>query len=121
MADLARAWKLRTALAAALELAMDEVGDALAAASTTELVEFISGFTPARAPGPEWVATFDRLVEQIWDAVDPERIAEIEQEFRSRGPLWVASANSFTPARGEALRSARWRPPGARRPAVVLR
>jgi len=121
MSDLQRAWKLRTTLAAALELVIDEVQEQLAEASVEDLVEFLTSFSPARASGPEWVMTFDRLVEHIWEAVDSDRIAELERRFRARGPVWVAVANSFTVERGEALHAARWRPHGARSPAVVLR
>lgn len=121
MSYLQRAWKLRTAIAGALELAVDEVNDRLAAASVDELVEFLDGFSPARASGPEWVGTFDRLVEHIWESVDGDRIRALEAEYRARGPIWVAYANSFTPDRGASLRAVRWQPRGARRPAVVLR
>lgn len=121
MTLLARAWKLRNAVAAGLELAMDEVDERLRSATVAELVEFIDSFSPARAPGPEWVATFDRLVEQIWDSLEAPQIEELEAEYRQRGPIWAAVANSFVPDRGEKLRAARWRPHGARRAAVVLR
>ncbi|MHB8576627.1 MAG: hypothetical protein ACYDCQ_14990 [Dehalococcoidia bacterium] len=121
MTDLVAAWKLRTALASALELAIDEVRERLTAASHVELVEFLDGFSPSRAPGPEWVSTFDRLIELIWDVVAPEKIAALESEYRARGPIWAAYANSFTQVRGEKLRGERWHPKGARRAAVVLR
>jgi hypothetical protein len=121
MSDLIRAWKLRTALAGALDLALDEVNEQLSVSSTAVLIEFIDSFSPARAPGPEWVVTFDRLVEQIWEVVDGERIAALEAEYRARGPIWAAVANSFVPQRGEKLRAERRRPHGARRAAVVLR
>ncbi|HEY8838049.1 MAG TPA: hypothetical protein VIO16_10315 [Dehalococcoidia bacterium] len=121
MSDLQRAWKLRNAMAAALELAVEEVETLLGVATVEELVEFLDGFSPARAPGPDWVGTFDRLVEHIWDSVDPVRISALEAEYRARGPIWVAYANSFTQDRGQKLRAVRWHPKGARRHAIVLR
>src|SRR5689334_1890395 len=121
MSDLYHAWKLRNSLAAALELALDEVVRQLQDASTDDLIEFAGSFSPARAAGPEWVASFDRFVELVWESVDAERIAALEAEFRGRGPLWAAVANSFTPERGAGLRAARTKPRGSRRPAVVLR
>ncbi len=121
MTDLMRAWKLRNVIVASLELAIDEVDERLRSATPAELIEFIDSFSPARASGPEWVLTFDRLVEQLWDSLDAIRIAELEREYRQRGPIWAAVANSFLPERGDKLREARWRPHGARRAAVVLR
>ena len=119
--DLYRAWKLRNSLAAALELALDDLARQLQDASLEELIDFAGSFSPARAAGPEWVASFDRFVELVWECVDAERIAALEAEFRARGPLWAAVANSFTHERGTALRAARYQPRGSRRPAVVLR
>jgi len=110
MSDLTRAWKLRTTLAGALDLAVDEVNEQLDEATTAALIEFIDSFSPARAPGPEWVATFDRLVEHLWEVLDSDRIVALEAEYRARGPIWAAVANSFVPERGEKLRAARWRP-----------
>jgi len=119
--DLERSWKLRNTLVAALELAYDEVDNLLRDAPVDDLVEFVGSFSPARAPGPEWVMTFDRVVEQIWAVVDADRIKALENAFRGRGPNWLAVANSFVPEHGEQLRATRWQPAGARRPAVVLR
>ena len=121
MSDLYRAWKLRNSLAAALELALDEVARLLRDASIEALIDFAGSFSPARAAGPEWVVSFDRFVELVWEHVDAERIAALEAEFRARGPLWAAVANSFAPEHGAALRAARYQPRGSRRPAVVLR
>jgi hypothetical protein len=53
--------------------------------------------------------------------VPAETLAAIEAAFRARGPIWAPVANSFTPEHGDRLRARRWRPAGARRPAVVLR
>ncbi len=121
MTDLMRAWKLRNAVVASLELVIDEVDERLRGASHVELIEFVDSFSPARASGPEWVLTFDRLVEQLWGSLAAADVAELEREYRQRGPIWAAVANSFLPERGNTLREARWRPHGARRAAVVLR
>src|SRR5581483_5506829 len=119
--DLYHAWKLRNSLAAALELALDDMARQVQDASLEALIDFAGSFSPARAAGPERVASFDRFVELVWECVDAERIAALEAEFRTRGPLWAALANSFTPERGASLQAARYQPRGSRRPAVVLR
>lgn len=121
MTALVRSWELRNAIVASLELVMDEIDGAIRAASPADLIEFIDSFSPARAPGPGWVLTFDRVVEQLWCSLDADRIAGLEREYRQRGPMWAAVANSFAPERGEKLSAVRWRPHGARRAAVVLR
>ena len=121
MADLAAAWTHRNTLAEALDQALDWVARELRCASVDELIDFLGGFSPARAPGPEWTASFERLVEQMWEHVPAETLAEIEAAFRARGPIWAPVANSFTPEHGARLRGRRWRPSGARRAAVVLR
>ena len=121
MSELREAWKLRNSLAASLDLALDWVGREIAGATAGELVDFCGSFYPGRAAGPEWIASFDRLVEQVWEHADPGVIAQVESTFRGRGPMWAAVANAFTPEHGERLRSREWRPSGARRPAVVLR
>jgi len=74
-----------------------------------------------RAAGPEWVNSFDRFVELLWQHADPTVIAQLEAAFRARGPLWAPIANAFSPEHGARLRARDWRAPGARRPAVVLR
>lgn len=121
MSELAAAWTHRNTLAEALDQSLDWVGRELRKASAAELIEFLGGFAPARAAGPEWTASFERLVEQMWENVSAETLTEIEAEFRRRGPIWAPVANSFLPANGDRLRAHRWRPAGARRPAVVLR
>jgi hypothetical protein len=121
MSDLGAAWTHRNTLAEALDQALDWVGRELRQASAEELIDFLGGFSPARAPGPEWIASFERLVEQMWEHVPSETLARIEAEFRGRGPVWAPIANSFTAAHGARLRERRWHPSGARRAAVVLR
>lgn len=120
MADLSAAWTHRNTLAEALDQALDLLAVELRAVSTADLIDFLGGFSPARSPGPEWTATFERLVEQLWEHLDPAILAEIEAAFRARGPIWAAFANSFTPQHGEHLRAARWHPGGAKRAAIVL-
>jgi hypothetical protein len=121
MSELAAAWMHRNTLAEALDQTLDWVGRELKQASAEELIDFLGGFSPARAPGPEWTASFERLVEQMWEYVAPETLARIEAEFRGRGPIWAPIANSFTSEHGARLRERRWRPSGTRRAAVVLR
>ena len=121
MAGLAAAWTHRNTVAEALDQALDWVADELRRASAEELIDFLGSFAPARSLGPEWTASLERLVEQMWEHVPGETLARIEAEFRGRGPVWAPVANSFTPEHGERLRDHRWRPSGARRPAVVLR
>ena len=121
MSELREAWKLRNSLAVALDQALDWVGREIGRATADELIDFCGSFYPGRASGPEWINTFDRFVEQVWQHADPAVIAQVEAAFRARGPLWAPIANAFTPAHGDRLRARDWRPAGARRPAVVLR
>ena len=121
MNDLAAAWTHRNTLAEALDQALDWVAAELRRASAEDLIDFLGSFAPARSAGPEWTASFERLVEQMWEHVAPAILAQIEAEFRRRGPIWAPVANSFTPEHGERLRTRRWHPSGARRAAVVLR
>lgn len=121
MSDLAAAWSHRTTLAEAMDQALTQVQRELRRAPLPDLIDFLGGFAPARAVGPEWTASLERLVEQMWECLPPETLAQLEAEFRRRGPIWAPVANSFTPAHGDRLRAHRWHPAGARRPAVVLR
>ncbi|MFN8557729.1 MAG: hypothetical protein U0531_10410 [Dehalococcoidia bacterium] len=121
MAELREAWKLRCSLAAAMDQALDYVARQIGAATADELIDFCGSFYPGRAAGPEWIASFDRFVEQVWESADAEVIAAVEAAFRARGPLWAPIANAFTPEHGGRLRARHWRPAGARRPAVILR
>jgi hypothetical protein len=121
MSDLAAAWAHRTTLAEALDQALDWVARELRTATADDLIDFLGGFAPARTQGPEWTNTFERLVEQMWETVPAETLAQVEAAFRARGPIWAPVANSFTPEHGERLRGRRWHPAGARRAAVVLR
>ena len=121
MNGLTAAWTHRNTLAEALDQALDWVGVELRRASAEQLIDFLGGFSPARAPGPEWTSSFERLVEQMWEHVPAETLAAIEADFRARGPIWAPIANSFAPEHGERLRGRIWHPAGARRAAVVLR
>jgi len=121
MDGLAAAWAHRNTIAEVLDQALDWVGVELRRASVEELIDFLGSFAPARSAGPEWTASFERLVEQMWQHLPPEILAAIEADFRARGPIWAPVANSFTPEHGERLRERRWQPSGARRAAVVLR
>jgi hypothetical protein len=123
MSDLRDAWKLRCSLAEALDLALDQVGRVIERATVDELVDFCGSFYPGRAAGPEWIASFDRFVEQVWQHAPPGMVAAVEAAFRARGPLWAPIANAFTEEHGTRLRerAEAWRPSGARRAAVVLR
>lgn len=121
MDSLAAAWTHRNTLAEAMDQALDWVTAELRRASVEDLIDFLGSFSPARAAGPEWTASFERLVEQMWEHLSAETLAQIEAHFRTRGPMWAPVANSFTPEHGERLRERRWRPGSARRPAVVLR
>ena len=123
MSELREAWKLRNSLALALEQALDWVGREIARASAEELIDFCGGFYPGRAASPEWIASFDRFVEQVWAHADPAVIADVEAAFRARGPLWAAVANAFSPDHGAHLRERAdaWRASGARHAAIVLR
>jgi hypothetical protein len=110
MTELAAAWAHRNTLAEALDQALDWVGAELRRASVEELIDFLGAF-----------ASFERLVEQMWEHLPAETLAQLEATFRARGPIWAPVANSFTPEHGERLRARRWHPGGARRAAVVLR
>src|SRR5436190_24183115 len=100
MTELAAAWAHRNTLAEALDQALDLLARELRAASAEELIDFLGGFSPARAPGPEWTASFERFVEQVWEYVDPAILATVESDFRARGPIWAGIANSFTSEHG---------------------
>lgn len=121
MAELRAAWKLRSSLAEAMEQAIDYAAREIAAATVDELVDFCGSFYPGRADSPEWIASFDRFVEQVWECAAPQTIAQVEAAFRARGPVWAPFANAFAPEHGDQLRARDWRPSGARRAAVVLR
>ncbi len=123
MSELRDAWKLRNSIAAALDQALDLVGREIERASPEELIDFCGGFYPGRASGPEWIASFERFVEQVWQSANPAVIAVVEADFRARGPLWSPIANAFTPEHGARLahRAEDSRPAGARRAPVVLR
>src|SRR5262249_21211029 len=96
MAQLHEAWQLRNTLASALEQAIDWVGHELADATAADLIDFCGSFYPGRAGSPEWVATFEYLVDQLWLRCDPAVLAEVEQAFRARGPVWAPIANALT-------------------------
>ncbi|MCA9845312.1 MAG: hypothetical protein KC482_08770 [Dehalococcoidia bacterium] len=121
MDRLIAAWRLRNACAMALEQAIDAVESAVCEASDQELVALIESFAPARSSSPEYAATLDRLVELLWDTV-PGRMPSLHAVFAERNPRqWGAIANMLAPAAGTRREQQRFQPPGARRPAVVLR
>lgn len=121
MTQLREAWKLRNSLAVAFDQALDWAGREIEAATAEQLIDFCGSFYPGRAAGPEWIATFDRFIELLWQHADATIIAQLEAAFRERGPLWAPVANALAPEHGERVRAHAWRPAGARRPAVVVR
>lgn len=121
MSDLRQTWQLRNDLAAALEITLVQLQRELRTATLDEVVAFVDTFAPGQAASPEWTASFDRFAESAWDALNAATLAQLEQVYRQRGPFWVAIANSFSAPHGERLRQRRWKPGGARLPAVVLR
>jgi hypothetical protein len=98
-------WELRNAAAATLGKAEHQVRQLLAAATAEEVVRLLEAFSPSRSPGPEWTRTFDPLVERLWTSCDASTLAQVEADFRARGPAWVAIANSLAPEHGEHLRA----------------
>lgn len=121
MTDLAAAWTHRITLAEAFDQALELMARALRQASIEELTDFLGGFAPARASGPEWSASLERLIEQMWECLPSATLAQLEATFRARGPVWVGVANSLSAEHGDRLHARRWHPGSARRPAVVLR
>ncbi len=120
--QLEKLWRLRNTVSSALEQILDDLEPLLREASFEELVEFIDGFLPGRAPRPEWTASLERLAELIWAWLPPETMQKLQEEYASReGPIWEPLANKFGAANGEALAARRWQPHDARRFAVVLR
>ena len=121
MAELRDVWKHRNTLAEALDQALDAMAREIRVASVDELVDFAGSFYPGRAENPEWITSFERFVELLWQMAPSDTLAQLEAAFRARGPLWAPFANAFAADNGAKLHNHIWHPPGARRPAVVLR
>ncbi len=119
---LEQTWRLRNTVASSLEQILDDLQLQVQEASFEELVEFIDGFLPGRAPRPEWTASLERFAELLWAWLPAETMAKLEQEFEARdGPIWEPVAHKFGGANGQALAARRWQPHDARRFAIVLR
>jgi len=102
---LREAWALRNAATATLVKAEDQMRLMLASATPGEIISLIEAFSPARSSGPEWTRTYEPLLERLWEWCRPEVLVTLEADFRSRGPAWLAIANSLTPERGAIVRS----------------
>jgi hypothetical protein len=114
-------WLLRNAAAETLIRAEEQVHRLLAVAPAEQIVELLEAFSPARSPGPEWTRTFDPLVERLWLWCAPATLAQVEADFRGRGPAWLAVANALAPQRGEVLLAQlRKQPSPARLPPLTL-
>ncbi len=118
---LERSWKLRNTLADALDQALDSMTLDIAAATDEELVAFIDGFMPGAAPSAEWSASLERFIEFLWAAA-PQRIGPLQAVYANRPPMqWGGIANLLSPETGERTKTRLYKPPLARRSAVVLR
>jgi hypothetical protein len=118
---LQRSWKLRNTLAEALDQALDAVAGDVTAASDEELVAFIDGFIPGASPSAEWSASLERFIEFLW-ATAPDRIEALHGVYAARPALqWGGLTNLLSPDAGDRARTRFFKPPLAKRVAVVLR
>jgi hypothetical protein len=97
-------WELRNAAAETLIKVELQLREALAAASTDDLVLLLESFSPARSPGPDWTRSFDALVEHLWLWCDVAVVSKLEANFRARGPAWGGVANALVPENGARIR-----------------
>jgi hypothetical protein len=95
MECLRGSWELRNAAAETLIRIEQQLRSQLAAATADDIILLLESFSPARSPGPEWTRSFDPLVEHLWTWCDPGLLAEVEANFRARGPAWAALANAL--------------------------
>jgi hypothetical protein len=115
-------WRLRNTVVSSLEQILDDLQRQVQESSFEELVEFLDGFFPGRAPRPEWTASLERFAELLWAWLPAETMAKLEAEYAGRtGPIWEPVAHKFGVENGEALAARRWQPHDARRFAIVLR
>ena len=97
-------WELRNSAAETLIKIEQQLRAQFAEATPAEVVALLEAFSPARSPGPEWTRSFDALVEHLWAWCAPALLVEVEENFRARGPAWVAVSNALQPEHGEHLR-----------------
>lgn len=97
-------WELRNSAAETVVRLEEHLRRQLSSAEPAELTTLFEGFSPTRTRGPEWTRSFEPLLERVWTWVDDDVIASVEREFRSRGPIWQAVANSLTVEYGTNLR-----------------
>ena len=118
---LERSWKLRNTLAEALDQALDTFAVDIAAASDGELIAFLDGFIPGASPSAEWSASLERFIEFMWASV-PARIEALRAEYAGRSQVqWGGITNLLSVEAGERARRRLYKPPLARRAAVVLK
>jgi hypothetical protein len=117
---LSEVWRVRNAAAATLGLAEDQMRRAIRAASQDELVALIETFSPARSNGPEWIRTFEPLVERLWTWRDDATMAALAELFRQRGVPWAAVANALSPEEGGRIRDTLRHPAWSRLPAFTV-
>jgi hypothetical protein len=101
---LRASWELRNSAAETLIRVEQQLRSHLATATADDIVVLLESFSPARSPGPDWTRSFDPLVEHLWAWCDPGRLAEVEANFRARGPAWAAVANALAAEHGARLR-----------------
>ena len=119
--SLRATWELRNAAATTLIKTEEQLHRQLESATAEQVVALLESFSPARSPGPEWTRSFDPLIERLWTWCDATTLAQVEADFRARGPAWVAVANALAPQRGEHLQQQLKRAsPSARLPAFTL-
>jgi hypothetical protein len=97
-------WELRNCAAATLVKAEEHLQRQLREAGPAELAELFENFSPTRTRGSQWTRSFEPLLERVWAWADDTVIAEVETDFRNRGPMWQAVANSLTKDYGTRVR-----------------
>ena len=117
--SLRDAWELRNSAAATLLNTEDKFRAMLDSATCDDVVALLEAFSPARSPGPDWTRSFDPLMERLWTWCDPALLSQAEQNFRARGPGWLAVANALSPDNGARLRAQLHQLPSARMPSFT--
>jgi hypothetical protein len=120
LVTLDEAWRIRNAAAVTLGLSEDLMRRAVRSASVGQLVSLIETFAPGRSLGPEWIRSFEPLVERLWTWRDDETMAALAEAFRARGVPWAAVTNALSPDHGVYARAAVRHPAGARLAAFAL-